>query len=969
VRILPPSLRVTTHPFQRGDESRGGDFVMLNDFELFPSASGGLTLNVAGQARTANYAVTGTQSLAVAQETVGSADLQAFTIPSGTLLLDPQTGLEFTLIGPINFQPRTPATRAVGNVLFRATPQAADSAVPIPKGTRITDLAGQVYEVTANSEIPPPSQRLSQGTVSFFAVPGGPAVLTMIQRGTILQTPDGFQFQTNADVVLLPGQREAVGTVTALQPGVDAAADALQLQIPVPGIALATNRAPTVRVAQAEVAVQSIEFGAQTNQSGLRAVGILLDRLPGIEGVFNDQPISEGTDAATHGMDPNGGQQLLPMFAGPVASLAADHPLVLEDPSILPKGVSPQDVHITAIPIRGAPPYDPAVLKTLDVERNQAGVITSTRIDPLPTQFAFPQGDTVWFRDKGTTSALLKQSDADPSYDTRFPRPPNTPTLPYFNYYGSCHSGSALESCGASFLKLPSVLGNGPTHANSTATASLLADGGFIRIQFDLAQPAMLSTKTELLSDTETGKGIQGVVPPGPPNVIDNGDVVDLGLRTEQTSASEQTVISVPMGDASFGAGTQTLTDTHLKRAVQIPTDAGSGLEVSGPGSAELLVGVVPFAQADKDHDGLITLNEFGGSPAAFASLEQPDALGILHPELTAAEAPFIPTGSRGALTLTSSASTGFLLGLQTIGDLPTLPFPQGGASLTVVAAKDILLQDRGFIGTLQGGVLSVSSIGGQILGGFPSTLVGEKRGIVTLYSAPGTTQHPADANGGGAISVDSFGDFNIGGLALAALSGSSITIDSRAGSVNAGLGAPFSSATVGFSTNVGGITVEYAGSGVFAQGGEVILLAKKDVVIGAGITGAGITINAGGNVLTGSGALTSTAGISLNVGGTISGNIQAQGSINVGSGTLSSGANVGSTGGLVTGAGAAAVASNTGSGRVSAENSLASNTFDRSAFSGGIENTSANAASGKRVVLIDVSSQPCSPQDKDCSS
>ena len=47
----------------------------------------------------------------------------------------------------------------------------------------------------------------------------------------------------------------------------------------------------------------------------------------------------------------------------------------------------------------GALPYSPAVFKTLQVVRNTAGVITSTRIDPSPTQLAFPQGDQVWIYD------------------------------------------------------------------------------------------------------------------------------------------------------------------------------------------------------------------------------------------------------------------------------------------------------------------------------------------------------------------------------------------------------------------------------------------------------------------------------------------------------------------------------------------------------------------------------------------
>jgi len=969
VRILPPSLRVMTHPFQRGLESRGGDFVMLNDFEMFPSASGGLTLKVAGQVRAANYAANGTASFIVSTQTVGSAALQAVSIPSGTLLVDPQTGLEFSLLGDISFQPRTPARPASGSLLFRATPEAANSAVPIPIGTRITDQSGQVYVVTRDPitgrapEIPPPSARFSEGRVTFVAAPGASG--GTIPAGTPLVTPSGVLFTTSADVVLLPGQREVVANVEAAQPGIDAAAGTLQLQMAIPGVAFATNRAPTVRVAEVEVAVQSVGVGLATNQPKLTAVGILLDPVPGIEGVLNDQKIQHGEDAGTSGIPTSSAlPQVRALLAGPVGSAAVGHALALEDPSILPRGVSPQDVQITPLSTetQGKAPYAPAVFKTLDVERNQAGVITSTRIDSLPTGIPFEQGDHVWFRDGSGTSAALKQSDADPSYDARS-RSTVTPT-PYYSYYTLCHSGAV---CGIdlSQLKLPPVLGTGPTHANDTTRASLSADGGFIRVQFDLAQPVMLSTKTEILSETTAQSG----------NVVHNGDIFDLGLRTEQTASSEESVISVPMGNASFGAGTQTLIDTQQKdakglpipTAVQVPTDAGSGFQVSGPGSAKIQVGVVPFEQADKDGDGVITLNEFGGSAAVFSSLEQPDALGALHPELTAHEAPFVPTGKGGALTLTSSAASGNLLGIQTLGNLPSLPLPQVGASLSVVAALDILLQDAGFIGTLQGGALNVSSIGGQILGGFPSTSTGQKRGIVTFHT-PSVSGNggraSADASGGGAISVDSFGDFNIGGLALAALSGSDITINSRAGSVNAGLGAPFSNPVIFNDPNSGGITVQYTGSGVFAQGGQVNLVAKKDVLIGAGISGAGITINAGGNVLSnGTGIVNSSGTVTLNVGGTISGNFQALGSINIVSGSLSSAANA-TAGGLVTGAGATVVASNTGPGRASSESTLASSASDRASLSGGIENSGANGASGKRVVLIDVSSQPCASQD-----
>ncbi|HTF36167.1 MAG TPA: filamentous hemagglutinin N-terminal domain-containing protein [Myxococcota bacterium] len=948
VRILPPSLRVTTHSFQRGLESRGGDLVLLNDLLLFPSPTGGLTLDVAGQVRTANFAANGQVDLTLFPQTVGAASLQAFPIPSGTVLVDPATGLQFTLEDNVSFQVRQPATPAQQEVLFRATPSASNGPVLVPKGTRIADRYGHVYAVISDTFIPAPKGRLSQGNVTLYAPLGGNATEAGIPAGTLFVTPDGTQFATTAAAQFLPGQASVTVNVMALQqyPGIDAGAGDLRLQIPIPGVAIATNRLPTTRPAQELVPVESVGVGAATNQLLPNVVALLLDPVPGVEGVYNPTGITGGADAFTFGTDPNGSAHARAFLQGPIGTLAAGHTLVLQNPSILPKGTPAPDVQFIVNPLLDASAtLVPAVLKTLDVERNSAGVITSTRVDPSPTQIAFPQGDRIWVRNSGTT-ASIQQSDADPSFDSRSRISANT--ADYFGYYNTCRSGALCSPPGAA---QPILLGNGPTHANDRTPASLFADAGFARVGLNLAQPATLTT---------------------------NGSVVDLGLITEHSSSLDRTLIDVPTGNASFGAGTQTLIDTQQVDpqtgqvkpvAIPVPTDAGSGLEVNGPGTAEILVGVVPFATADKKHDGVITFDEFPGSRAVFDSLDQPDALGIKHGQLTPSDAPFIPTGKGGELVLASSQSQGLLLGIQTIGNLAGIPVPAGGASLSVVAAGDILLQDRGFIGTLQGGPLSVSSIGGAILGGFPSTGVASKRGIVTLFTPPGITQRLADTSGGGSISVDSFGDFNIGGLALAALSGSSITINSRGGSVNAGLGAEFSSPSVFFDENTGGVSVTYSGSGVFAEGGAVIIVAKKDIVIGAGITGAGLTISAGGSVLAGSGALSSTGGISISAGQTISGNIQAQGSISIAGGTLSSSASASSAGGLVTGAGAASVASNTGSGRASAENNLASSSLDRASFTGGVGNASGNGASGRRVVLIDVSSQPCAPNDKDCSS
>jgi hypothetical protein len=460
-------------------------------------------------------------------------------------------------------------------------------------------------------------------------------------------------------------------------------------------------------------------------------------------------------------------------------------------------------------------------------------------------------------------------------------------------------------------------------------------------VRLDLAQPATLST---------------------------NRSLNDLALITEQSSPHEQTLVEVPFGNASFGGGTTTFVDTQEGHPVDIavPTDASSGIRVIGPGSADLRVGVVPFATADKNHDGVITPSEFPANlSAVFDSLEQPNALGQLPGVLTPADAPFIPTGQGGQITLASSQATGNLLGLETTGNVAFLPLPGQGANLTVAAAGSILLRDRGFIGSVQGGSVAVWSVGGSVIGGTPTAGYNAKRGIISLYTQGNSLNpRPAELSGGGNISVNSYGDLDVGGMALATLSGSGMTLESRAGSVNAGLGQPFSHPSVGFLDQE--VQAIFDGAGV-SSSGHLDIVAKQNIVIGVGITGAGITLNAGGNVQAGSGALTSTSGISINAGGTISGNIQAQGNIAIGSGTLSNSANVGSTSGLVTGSGSASVASNTGSSRASAENTLASNTADRATYTGGIGNGDATGVGAKRVVLIDVSSQQCDKED--CSS
>jgi filamentous hemagglutinin family protein len=942
--ILPPNLEVTTHLFQRGLESRGGDFVLLNDVVMFPSSSGGLTLDVAGQVRTASPAANGPTQIQIQAETLGPASLQSFTLPARTALEDPQTGLEFVLSQPVTFVPRQPAMPASGQVLFRATAQAANSAVLIPRGTRVGDRFGHVYVVSQDSEIPAPQDRLSQGSVTFYASSAAGLPPT-IPAGTLFSGPNGGQFQTTANVTTVPGQRQAVVNVMALPltPGVDAGPGQLHLETPIPGVELATNVLSTTRLAQAPVQVVSPGVGASTNQLAPNVVNELLTPVAGVAGVTDPSGIGDGLDASPFGTA-LGSLTANAVLQGPIGSLASGHALVLKDPSVLPKGISPQNVQIIAGQSNVSQTLVPVVYRSLQVTRNGAGVITSTRVDPDPSMVAFPSGAQVWFRQTSSASgtsntAVLQQSEADPAFDSRGRGHTN---ISYSSYYQSCQSGAS--SC-PQLSGIPK-LGTGPTHADDRTPASLFASGGFTRVRLDLAQPATLRT---------------------------DGSITDLALVTEHSSPLDQTLVEVPFGNASFGAGTTTLVDMQEGHPVKVavPTDASSGLRVQGPGSAELLVGVVPFAVADKDHDGLITTpDEFPANlSAVFDSLEQQNALGQLPGVLTAANAPFIPTGQGGQITLASSLSTGNLLGLETTGNIPFLPLSARGASLTVAAGGNILLQDRGFIGTLQGGDVDIWSVGGSVIGGTPSAAYTGKRGIISVYTSGGLSPRTADVSGGGSISVNSFGDTNVGGLALATLSGNSITLNSRAGSVNAGVGQLFSRPAVGFDQFAREVAVNFEGAGVYSTG-SLDIVAKQNILIGAGITVVGVAnLAAGGSISQGSGGTGSLSAGSavLSAGSTISGPISAQGSITIAGGTLSSSANVSSAGGLVTGAGAAGVASNTGSSRASAENTLASNTADRATYTGGIGNGDATGVGAKRVVLIDVSSQQCDRDD--CSS
>lgn len=942
VRLLPPSLRIKTNRWcptcslQRGLESRAGDLVLLNDFLLFPSAHGGLTLDLAGKARTANYAAIGPTILELDARTLGATGDRSFTLPSGLRLVDPETGLEFTLQTSVLFAERRPALAAQGEVEFRAGLGFSDAPIEIPAGTRLVDGRGVVFQTVSAGVIADPSLRLSEGRVTFVTA-GGEGGPVGIPAGTRLVSSDGVVFQTREQVVIEPWMREVTADVVALpeSAGRDARAFSLSLENPIAGISAVINRASTQRAASVTLAVAAVDPGLAGNryQGKLR----LETPIEGLEPTFSLGPFTGGDDIAPFGapfLDSR--VTAVAVRQGPVGRLSAGNSLRIADPSLLPEGVSASDIELIAQVTGDDFTLRPVVYQALQVERDGAGNILSTAVDPGANRLASGTAG-VWTRDSVSKTATLRQSDASPLFDTR--GIPRFTASQFANYYQECRSGI---SCGItdSFGR-PILLGNAATHAADRSPALLRAGEGFERIRIDLAEAAWLETQ---------------------------GDVRDLALLTQHSSVLDSTRVVVPNGDASFGAGTSEIEDvdpeTGAVSIVEVADQAATGLQVAGPGTAQLLVGVRAHAELDANGDGFVDASEFTGPSALFDLLDRDEnALGETDGRLSLGEAPWLPVGGQGgSLSLQARAAEGSVLGVQTVGELQNEALPTGGASLEVVAAGDIDLGDRGFIGTLQGGKLGVRSVAGEIKAGTPPAGATTKRGIVTTFTGPGSAQREADQTGGGDISVVSLGDFDIGGLALAALSGSAIRIESIDGSVSAGVGESFSRPLIAYDSETREVTVSYRGAGIAAPGGEVELIADEDVNIGAGITGAGITVDAGGSVNAGSGAIVSSGSVSISAGNTISGSIQATGSVNI-SGSVQSGSSISSSGGLVAGAGS--VASNTGTGRTSTD---AARATDQAESQGGFgTGTGAGVGGGerKRVVRIDVTSRAC--EDDDC--
>lgn len=889
VRVLPPDVAIVTNQPEGG---RAGDLVVLNDFTLFPSADGGLFVDVAGQVRTANGAASETATITLAVQTSGDAADLDFTIPGGARLLDPATGLVYTA-GEIQLGQRTPAREGQFQVLFVAERGFEDQEVVIPAGTRAEDWEGRIYLTQSDTVIPAPEARFSAGEVRFVPEGGAAREIINIPMDTELVAPDGTIFLVTEGATLDVGDRAIRLPVQAANafPGIDAPRGSLALVEPIPGIESATNRLATAR--RAEVPVRFFaEVAGATDLTSYGRLKTLLDPVPGAQLAYAERPNASG------GADPGGAGQLLneptavAPVVGPVGEIREPRALVLLDPQLLPPGVDPGDLTFTATGVQTFAPLVPVVLKEPGADgRPDASGNKITVLDP----------DSVWVRDRNTNVARIQQSDADPEYDARN----NSRPFDYAAFYRVCRSGVACQSVADPLaegqVSVPLQTGSGPTHAGDPTPAVLRAGAGFQRIEFDLAQPATLLAGVPIPGQ----EGDEDDAPSGP------ADVVDLALVTQHTRPTDETRVFVPFGNASFGGQAQTLLDEQTGLPATTVANPFSGVTVSGPGSLTIVVGVDEQGQA---------------------------------------------TGAGGQLALSDVAlGDSSARGIETTGNLVNTALPTGSAGITILAAGDVVMNDRGSIDTLQGGDITITSLGGSLVGGEPPETFTGKRGIFTMFVPPGAPD--AAASGGGTISIDVAGDFDIGRSVTAALSGGNIILRSRSGSVSAGSAEPFETLGVTTSQTSSLPEVRYRGGGIFASSGAVQIVAEEDVDIGAGITGAAIAINAGGNVVAGQGSISSSGNVSISAGGSISGTITAGGSINV-SGDVSQSANI-SAGGLVVGAGS--VASNTGPGKVSAETSVATQAQSQLA-----SRQAVGEARRRRGVIVEVTSSALDEDDEE---
>jgi filamentous hemagglutinin family protein len=888
VWLLPPSLTIRTHA---SPGERAGDFVQLEDFLLFPSSKGGLTLDVAGKARTANGVASGSAIVTITASSFGAAADRAFTIPSGTLLRDPETGLLYRLSRDIVFDTRAPAEPATVRVTFEAEPGRENEEIVIPVGTRVEDYRGRIFVTTTEQRIPPIAARLSQGEVRFSLTGGqvtDPAGLT-IPADTLLRTPSGALFRTTVGVNLNVGDRAVVLPVESVAGSavVDARPGELSLVTPIAGISGATNRFATQRPASAEILFSAAVPGA-SDRSDYGKIKTLLTPIDGIRLAYGEAPPARGgNDLGTSGrLTSQPAAQAV--VIGPVGNIRSPRTLELVDPSALPPGISARDLQIVASGTEGPAELVPAITKELSGDGRPD--LPGDRINVADL------GD-VWIRTSGGSTATIRQSDADPGFDARNERN----LFDYAAYYRSCKSGSACQMANPLDDEPTLRVGRGPTHQGDRDPASLHAGLGFERIGFELAEAARMIAGP---GDDEDPTGEQA-------------DIVDVTLVTQHANAADVTTVSAAYGDILLAAESREVRDQQTGLTTLLPANFLSGFTVAGPGALVVTAGLRGEAGAATGVGGRIALSNV--------------AIGD------------------------SSAR-----GIETIGNLVNASLPVGGAAIRIAAAGNVELNDRGSIDTLQGGNIDILSTGGSLLGGEPDPSFTAKRGIFTLF-VPGAGL-PVAASGGGSISVDVAGDFDIGKSVTAALSGGNIRLFARSGSVSAGSATPFEILGVSSSPTSNLPEVNYRGGGIFASSGGVEIVAEEDVDIGAGITGASIAIAAGGNINAGQGAITSSGNVSIDAGGSISGTITASGAISIGSGSVSQSASL-SAAGLVTGAGSAGAASNTGSGKVDAGTAMSadkgeSNARGTAALEGG--------ASRRSGVSIDVTSRPASGSDED---
>lgn len=957
VRLLPPNVRI---------ETDRGDLVLLNDFALFPSESGGLDLDVAGQVRTAGFSASSAAMLTLFVETLGGSGDVPFTIPAGTRLRDPSTGAEFTLAAEVRVNARTPALPAVGKVVFRPTANAASGTVRVPTdgSVRVTTSDGRLYEVIQSDDLAAPAQRYSEGEATFFATGGGVTAAILVPSGTVLTDASGRRFSVTRDGAIQPGQSQITLSVRALAPGVDAPAFGLSLATPIAGIDRATNLGATARPTEFSATVRAIDAGAASNSLRFD-VTALVTPVAGIESVSNRAQLGGGVDLARVGVgtspiigvNPGGEPVVRASVLGPTGELPAGTRLVLASSIALPAGVRADEVSILVNAVGLGASAVPSIYRSL---RDEGGALHA---DPTPGGVVTAASNEIWARDGSGTSARIVQSDAFPDVDARG----LSGNFSYATYFASCRSGQSCQL---------GTFGTRPTHAGAPTIATLRALGGFERVGFELAEPAFA------LTGDAGPDGIFGTADDGA-----DGSIFDFSLITQHTRPTDETTIWVPIGDARFGS---------TSPAPSVDPDLLSGLQVAGPGSASLWVGVLPNAPqldldgngridphestGDRDGDGAVDRSEWRGDDATFTNLDEAQRVytfaaagpsfasrlvipGAGDGGITAAESPFVPSGRGGRIELAAglpASQAPLSLGVSAIGNVRNARLPRGSADVEVAAAGTIDLGGRGSIETYQGGRIVVESVGGSVLAGTAPAGYSGRRGIVTLSRASGFGDAPAEPFGGGAIAVDAGLDFDIGGLAVAALSGGDIEIASRGGSIDAGESAPFSSPSV-FVDPSGTVLVTYTGGGIYASTGNVTLAAKQDVRIGAGITGNNINIDAGGSLLGGGAGGISGANVNVNVSGSISGSISASGSVNIAGGSVSQGASL-SAGGIVAGAGSG-VGSNTSGGKFSSELSELTDKAGEVASAG--FQTAQNAATRGRGVRISVTSRVLDDEDE----